>query len=60
MVRNLNVLFGSLKASFEVLNGVYEAVLRIRIRDPVPFWPLYPGFGIGKKSRHDPGEHPGS
>jgi hypothetical protein len=37
MVGNLNVLFGSLKASFEVLNGVYEAVLRIRIRDPVPF-----------------------
>ncbi len=23
------------------------AVLRVRIRDPVPFWPLDPGFGIG-------------
>ncbi len=25
-------------------------MLRIRIRDPVPFWPLDPGSGIGKKS----------
>ncbi len=25
-------------------------VLRIRIPDPVPFWPLDPGSGIGKKS----------
>ncbi len=25
-------------------------VLRIRIRDPVPFWPLDPGSGRGKKS----------
>ncbi len=24
-----------------------QAVLRIRIRDPVPFWPLDPGSGIG-------------
>jgi hypothetical protein len=24
-----------------------DAVLRIRIRDPVPFWPLDPGSGIG-------------
>ncbi len=24
-------------------------VLRIRIRDPVPFWPLDPGSGMGKK-----------
>ncbi len=27
-----------------------QAVLRIRIRDPVPFWPLDPGSGKGKKS----------
>jgi hypothetical protein len=26
-------------------------VLRIRIRDPVPFRPLDPGFGMGKKFR---------
>jgi hypothetical protein len=26
-----------------------NAVLRIRIRDPVPFWPLDPGSGVGKK-----------
>ncbi len=25
----------------------HHAVLRIRIRDPVPFWPLDPGSGIG-------------
>jgi hypothetical protein len=28
-----------------------KAVLRIRIRDRVPFRPLDPGFGMGKKSR---------
>ncbi len=27
-----------------------RAVLRIRIRDPVPFWPLDPGSGMGRKS----------
>ncbi len=27
-----------------------KAVLRIRIRDPVPNWPLDPGSGMGKKS----------
>ncbi len=25
-----------------------HAVLRIRIRDPVPFWPMDPGSGMGK------------
>jgi hypothetical protein len=25
-------------------------VLHIRIRDPLPFWPLNPGLGMGKKS----------
>ena len=25
----------------------FSSVLRIRIRDPVPFWPLDPGSGIG-------------
>ncbi len=38
-------------------------VFRIRIRDPVPFWPLDPGSGMGKKSRSRSGiriqdEHP--
>ncbi len=27
---------------------VYKTVLRIRIRDPVPFWPLDPGSGMNK------------
>ncbi len=27
----------------------FFSVLRIRIRDPVPFWPLEPGSGMGKK-----------
>ncbi len=27
------------------------SMLRIWIRDPVPFWPLDPGSGMGKKSR---------
>jgi hypothetical protein len=34
-------------------NGIGRLVLdilRIRIRDPVPFWPLDPGFGMDKKS----------
>ncbi len=36
-------------------------MLRIRIRDPVPFWPLEPGSRMGKKSRSGPrDEHPGS
>jgi hypothetical protein len=30
--------------------GVKQAVLRIRFRDPVPFRPLDPGSGMGKKS----------
>jgi hypothetical protein len=29
-------------------------VLRIQIRDPVPFWPLDPGSGMGKKQDPDP------
>ncbi len=29
--------------------------IRIRIRDPVPFWPLYPRSGMGKKSRSGSG-----
>jgi hypothetical protein len=28
----------------------WQTVLRIRIRDPVPFWPLDPESGMGKKS----------
>jgi hypothetical protein len=32
------------------LYGSSGAVLRIRIRDPVPFWPLDPGYGMGRKS----------
>jgi hypothetical protein len=27
----------------------------LRIRDPVPFWPLDPGSGTGKKQDPDPG-----
>jgi hypothetical protein len=30
--------------------NIKKAVLRIPIRDPVPFWPLDPGSGMGKKS----------
>ncbi len=40
-----------------------KAVLRIRIRDPVSFWPLDPGSGMGKKSGSGFGirdEQPGS
>ncbi len=40
-----------------------KAVLRIRIRDPVPFWPLDPGSGMGKQSESGSGirdEQPGS
>jgi hypothetical protein len=29
--------------------------MRIRIRDPVPFWPLGPGSGMSKKSRSGSG-----
>ncbi len=34
----------------KMLNNI-QAVLRIRVRiqEPVPFWPLDPGFGMGKK-----------
>ncbi len=35
----------------------FLSVLRIRIRDPVPFWPLDPGSGMGKKSRLGSGKH---
>jgi hypothetical protein len=38
-------------------------VLRIRIRDPVPFWLLDPGSGMGRKSASGSGirdEQPGS
>ncbi len=34
---------------------IAKAVLRIRIRDPVPFWPLDPGSGIGFFRILDPG-----
>ncbi len=34
---------------------ICQAVLRIRIRDPVPFWPLDPGSGIGFFRISDPG-----
>jgi hypothetical protein len=30
-------------------------VLLIRIRDPVLFWPLHPGSGMGKKTRSGTG-----
>ncbi len=33
----------------------YWAVLRIRIGDPVPFWSLDPGSGMGKKSGYGSG-----
>jgi hypothetical protein len=33
------------------------AVLWIQIRDPVPFWPLDPGSGMGKKSGSGSGMH---
>jgi hypothetical protein len=32
-----------------------KTVLRIRIRDAVPFWPLDAGSGMGKKSRSGSG-----
>jgi hypothetical protein len=32
-----------------------KTVLRIRIRDPVPFLPLDPGFGIRNRFFPDPG-----
>ncbi len=36
-------------------------VLQIRIRVPVPFWPLDPGSGMGKKIKIQiRDEHPGS
>ena len=34
-------------AAKDVEKFVQKAVLRIRIRDPVPFWPLDPGSGLG-------------
>jgi hypothetical protein len=42
-----------------------KPVLHIRIQDPVPFWPLDPGSGKGKKSGSGSGirsrdEQPGS
>ncbi len=51
---------------FSVLDpntGLLRIVLRIRIWDPVPFWPLDPGSGMSKKSRSGSGiqdEHLGS
>ncbi len=36
-------------------DSLLRAVLRIRIRDPVPFWPLDPGPGIGFFRIPDPG-----
>ncbi len=30
-------------------SGLRNAVLRIRLRDPVPFWPLDPGSGMDEK-----------
>jgi hypothetical protein len=39
------IVRGSLQKHFE-----NKAVLRIRIRDPVPFRPLHPGSGMGKWS----------
>ncbi len=38
-----------------VVNSLLTAVLRIRIRDPVPFWPLDPGSGIRNRFFPDPG-----
>ncbi len=37
-------------AQIRVTRVIKHAVLRIRIRDPVPFWPLDLGSGMGKKS----------
>jgi hypothetical protein len=39
-----------LKMPIRVLQACLSPVLRIRIRDLVPFWPLDPGSGMGKKS----------
>jgi hypothetical protein len=43
------------KTGLSLKARVLYAVLRIRIRDPVPFWPLEPGSGMGKKSRSGSG-----
>ncbi len=44
---------------FYAICGYKKSMLRIRFREPVPFWPLYPGSGIGFFP--DPGSrYPGS
>ncbi len=53
----------SCKRSKGQLSSVFDAVLRIRIRDPVPFWPICPGSGMGRKPVSGSGirdEQPGS
>jgi hypothetical protein len=42
-----------LKITEETYSLSWQAVLRIR--DPVPFWPLDPGSGMGKKPRSGSG-----
>ncbi len=37
------------------MNRLRVPVLRIRIRDWVPFWPLDPGSGMGESQHPDPG-----
>jgi hypothetical protein len=48
-------LIRNLQFWFETPGPYSFPVLRIRIRDPVPFWPLVPGSGMDKKSRSGSG-----
>jgi hypothetical protein len=56
IVCTLGVVNGCLEVYDDFLKIVYVyPVLRIRIRDPVPFCPLDPGSGIGFFQISDPG-----
>jgi hypothetical protein len=55
---NLEMSFRSALYSSPIYyNGHILPVLRIRIRDPVPFYPPDPGSGIGFSRIPDPGSH---
>ncbi len=59
-VEKWEILFqGPSPISKKSANLTKHAVLRIRIRDPVPFWPRDPGSGMGKKQDPDPGSGSG-
>ncbi len=47
---NVNETSLNTSGSYEKL---FYVVLRIQIRDPVPFWPLELGYGIGKYQNPD-------